>query len=182
MRWGDLAPTLTFLHGVPAWLLSLILHAALLMTLALLVRVTYRGAALEPARGGGIVLAREADGEAEYFGEGDADTSPNAADTQDSQTAQQGALPNEQELPVDLAGALPEAASGNDGSDVRNALPSASGFTTGSRPSGGRVDGNRRAPACSEPKGPATSSSMSSIGPPAWMAIRGAPWRRPSQN
>ncbi len=70
-RWAELEQREARSRGLPAWLLSLTLHAGLLVALSMLVRVSYRGATLEPARGGGIVLASDVDGTAEYFGPDD---------------------------------------------------------------------------------------------------------------
>ncbi len=129
-------------HALPAWLLSLMLHATLLVALGFMVRVTQRGGDLQPARGGGIVLARDVDGSSEYFGEEDASAS-DRAQSQDTQQATQGALPSSQEMPVDLAGALPQQATSVSGNELGDALPSAAGFATGARPLGGRVGGNQ---------------------------------------
>ena len=54
-------------HGLPAWLLSVMLHATMLVVLGFMVRVAHRGANLEPGRGGGIVLARDVDGAIAVF-------------------------------------------------------------------------------------------------------------------
>ncbi len=118
------------------------LHATLLVTLGFMVQVTQRGGDLEPARGGGIVLARDADGTAEYFGEEDV-ASSSQSQTQQQQQTSEGAIPTADDMPVDLAGSLPQPISGNMGSDVADTLPSASGFADGARPSGGRVNGNQ---------------------------------------
>ncbi len=132
-------------HELPAWLLSLMLHATLLVTLGFMVRVTQRGADLEPARGGGIVLARNVDGSSEYFGEEDAEDAAASASTESSESPDtaQSALPSGPEMPVDLAGMLPQASTSVSGSDMGNSMPSASGFASSSRPSGGRIDGNQ---------------------------------------
>ncbi len=130
---------------MPAWLLSVLLHATLLVSLGFLVRVTQRGGDLEPARGGGIVLARDVDGAAEYFGEDGQQDDPSSdqSDRQEAQSTTPAALPSSQEMPVDLAGALPQPAATASGSDLGDSLPSASGFAAGSRPSGGSVSGNQ---------------------------------------
>ncbi len=127
-------------RGLPAWLLSVMLHACLLIALSMLVRVSYRGAALEPARGGGIVLASDVDGTAEYFGPDDQATSAPSA-SQAASGAEQP-LPNEQEVPLDLAGLLPDPSAQLAGSDLGDALPSADGFARDT-PAGGKIGGNQ---------------------------------------
>lgn len=133
-------PLPTLSHRFPAWMLSLTLHTLLLLALGLMVRVTHRGAGLELARGGGIVLARNVDGAEEYFGEGDV-ASEEALDSPSQSAA--SALPTPQEMPLDVTGALPSAALASAGTDLGDALPSASGLTGGMRPSGGQVSGNQ---------------------------------------
>src|SRR5262245_26111248 len=53
--------------GLPTWLVSMMVHFAALTTLGLTVRPTPQGAALEPARTGGIVLVARSNGKADYF-------------------------------------------------------------------------------------------------------------------
>ncbi len=130
-------------RGLPAWLLSLVLHATLLIALGLLVRVAQRGAQLEPARGGGIVLAHDVDGQAEYYGERDAAAS-NSPPDQESSTATSTALPSSEELPIDLAGALPSASTESAGTAMGDSLPTADGFTQGAGlPPRGSIGGNQ---------------------------------------
>lgn len=128
--------------GIPAWVLSLILHTVLILVLALTVRVAQRGVGGEPDRGGGIVLARVSDGTSEYFGEGD-DSGADSADSQSTTADQPSAVPSGEEVPLDLAGLLPQPSAGLSGSDLSESLPSASGFASGARPAGGRVGANQ---------------------------------------
>jgi hypothetical protein len=121
--------------------MSLSLHAALLLALGMLVQVSQRGASLEPARGGGIVLAREVDGTAAYFGEHDRDRQ-DTGDANELEVPAEGALPSGDQVPIDLTGALPEASDAA-GTNVGDALPSASGFAGGGRPAGGSLQGNQ---------------------------------------
>ena len=129
-------------HGLPAWLLSVMLHATMLVVLGFMVRVAHQGANLEPGRGGGIVLARDVDGASQYFGDGD-DAARDPSPSEEIEQSSQNALPNSEELPFGLAEALPDASAALSGNDVANSLPSASGFTEGAGPSGGRIDGNQ---------------------------------------
>ncbi len=129
-------------RSIPAWALSISLHLALLILLAGFVRVTYRGVAMEPARQGGIVLAHNSGTTTQYFGEED---KASESTTQTTQSAADSlrALPGRKQQPIDLAGRLPTRTSDTIGSQAGMELPSASGFATGSRPSGGRLHGNQ---------------------------------------
>ncbi len=140
--WVQQGAAALWLADLPAWLLSVCLHAVLLICLALVMGVSPRGATLEPARGGGIALAADIDGETHYFGEADGAASQLAA-SELSAADHLAALPNGDAPPVDISGVLPSprgaAASGGEA----GALPSASTFTGGGRPAGGRVGGNQ---------------------------------------
>jgi len=140
---GNLRQPPTLSHGLPAWLLSFALHATLLVMLGLLVRVTQRGGDLPPARGGGIVLTRQVEGEAQYYGEG-RDTSSEKSESENAAESMAAALPSGDQVPVDLAGALPQASMAPSGSDAGVSLPKADGLTQGGGlPSGGRIDGDQ---------------------------------------
>ena len=139
---GNLRTSATLSHGLPAWLLSFLLHATLLVALGLLVRVSHRGALLEPARGGGIVLARDVDGTAEYYRES-ADAASQATASPNSADAIAAALPSENAVPMELVGALPDASVAPSGTDP-GTFPSANELADGSRlPPRGRIDGNQ---------------------------------------
>ena len=134
-------PTLS--RGLPAWLLSFLLHATLLIALGLMVRVAHRGANLESARGGGIVLSRNVDGAAEYYGEGE-DPSSEPSESTNSASSTASALPSSEAVPIDLSGAFPKADVTPLGSEMGDSLPSADDFTKGGgQPSRGRVGGNQ---------------------------------------
>ncbi|MBW3599416.1 MAG: hypothetical protein KY475_19365 [Planctomycetes bacterium] len=95
--------------ALPAWAMSLVLHAVLLVALALLLRTAPPPAA-EPDRSVGIVLARrDAQDERSYFDEAAteaADDSPSAA----ASSSAAAALPDAaQAPPLDAALALPAA-------------------------------------------------------------------------
>ena len=55
--------------ALPAWILSLLLHLALTLVLAWTLRYAPQGAAVEPERFAGIVLARQVERQTEYFDE-----------------------------------------------------------------------------------------------------------------
>ncbi|MFO7904808.1 MAG: hypothetical protein ACQESR_30590 [Planctomycetota bacterium] len=129
-------------HRFPAWLLSFILHAGLLISLGFMLRVTERGGQLQPARGGGIVLARDVDGKAEYFGEEAASKGESTPST-DSSGSIAAALPDSKVLPLDLAGTLPDSSSAPSGTDSGVSLPAAEGLADGNGlPSRGHIKGN----------------------------------------
>jgi hypothetical protein len=128
--------------GLPAWLLSFLLHATILITLGFFVRVTHRGALLEPARGGGIVLAQDVEGEAEYFGESDTSSS-DSSESQDAAEALANTLPSTADLSVELLGSLPQTPEVSSGSEMGVSLPKADGLAKGmGLPSRGSLGGN----------------------------------------
>jgi hypothetical protein len=136
---AQLSDDMTPRHPLPAWLLSLSLHLALLLTLGLTLRTLPRGGAAEPDRAGGIVLVRQTDQRREYF---DAQsTGAQFPAQQHAQIARQSALPDAGELPVDFSGILPRAEQVV-GQGVASGLPGASDLTSGpgvSRQIGGSV-------------------------------------------
>lgn len=131
-----------WLADLPAWLLSVCLHTVLLIVLALVVRGEPRGATLEPARGGGIVLAADVDGQTHYFGEtgevgGQADASG------ELEATVQAALPSGEAPPIDVSGVLPSPRGATAPGGQVDGLPAASALTGGARPAGGRIAGNQ---------------------------------------
>lgn len=126
-------------RGLPAWLMSCVLHLVLMLLLALVVRDVTSGAVDEPQRTAGIVLVQRAKGTTEYLSEQDMDaTAETPAAAAKSAPSAGGSLPNETELPLDVAGVLP---SGNEfdgigaGTDLSNALPGVGDLTMGTGPS-----------------------------------------------
>jgi hypothetical protein len=73
-------------RGWPAWLLSAVLHGSVLVSLGLVVGRAPEGAADEPARSGGIVLASREAGKTQYF-EGDSPAAGGAASSAAIQAA-----------------------------------------------------------------------------------------------
>jgi hypothetical protein len=96
--------------ALPAWALSLGLHVALAIALALMLRSAAPPVAAEPDRSVGIVLARrDADDAREYFEEPATEQSETSA-AADSATASAAALPDAGAAPpLDAALALPAA-------------------------------------------------------------------------
>lgn len=126
-------------RGLPAWLMSCVLHLVLMLLLAFVVRDVTSGAVDEPQRTAGIVLVQRAEGTTEYLSEQDADATSEAPSTAAEAAPSAGSsLPNETELPIDVAGVLP---SGNQfegfgaGVDIGDALPGVGDLTSGAGPS-----------------------------------------------
>ncbi len=101
----DLAEQMEARRPVSAWLISLLVHAALFVSLALTVQMVPRGVAVEPDRPVGIVLVHQQEGKREYFDP----LADDAARDQSALAALSGALPAESENPIDLSEALPGA-------------------------------------------------------------------------
>lgn len=99
--------------SVPAWLISTVLHVLALFLAAALTATAPRGAADEPVREIGIVLAQDTGEKREYFeaetpqGNADADD-PAAAGTDDSGSSL-SATPGKGESPLDAEDLLPDA-------------------------------------------------------------------------
>ena len=91
---------------VSAWLLSVAMHASLVVGLGLTWKMIPKDAMIESDRRVGIVLVHQQEGKREY-------SDPNANDSADDQSAAASALsnamPSESEVPVDLSKALPGA-------------------------------------------------------------------------
>src|SRR5436190_7642290 len=99
-------PELVKRRTVPAWVMSAVLHFTVFLTLSFVLRMSPRGAAVEPNRTGGIVLVQGTQGKPEYLAEG----TPSSAGGAPSGSTAVGAsspLPSSEEAPVDLAGLLP---------------------------------------------------------------------------
>jgi hypothetical protein len=109
--------------------------------MAAVIQVTPRGAVLEPARGGGIVLAHDVGGTSEYYGAEGQSSGQSTPQTEQNPSAED-ALPGGEQVPVDLAGALPAATNPTDGTGMGDGLPSASGMAGGAKPGRGSVGGN----------------------------------------
>ncbi len=122
-------------RGLPAWLLSCVLHVAILVVVGLLVQVTPRGLQTERARAGGIALVRMNDGQAEYLNE---DTERTDQETADSTAALSEALPSGGQAPEASGAALPlPGASPRGLAAGLSALPDAASLTRGGHSAAG---------------------------------------------
>jgi len=136
---------------LPAWLLSCLLHATGMVVLALLVRDTARGTAPEPDRSAGIVLTQTAGQRTRFFSDEDQEAAAeapaaSATDATEATESMAAALPSASQLPVDLAGVLPDNGSTagiGAGTDLSSALPSAGQLATGPAPSRSVGKGNK---------------------------------------
>ncbi len=115
--------------ALPSWLLSLILHGALLITMALLFKVAPRGTGAEITRTVGVVLKHSSDqGESSFYTDessqqfvAEAASSPSTNPLDEAQSIRPSeALPSEKDV-VGLGAGNPEGSS----------LPGASGLLTG---------------------------------------------------
>jgi len=132
---------------LPAWLMSCVLHLVLMLLLAVVVRDVTSGAVDEPQRTAGIVLVQRATGAMEYLSEQDVDATSEspAAETQAARPAG-SSLPNETELPLDVAGVLPSGSEFEGigaGTDLGDALPGVGDLTIGAGPSK-KIGGNTK--------------------------------------
>jgi len=125
----------------PAWLLSALLHAALLVLCALVTPAPSGGVRVEPPRAGGIVLVRQTRGAAEYYDEQADDQAASArtiaAATADASPSAAAMLPSAAESPIDPAAVLPstDALAGLGLADeLADALPGAGNLTAGVGP------------------------------------------------
>jgi len=118
---------------IPAWLLSIVLHAVLVTAAALVIKATPQGAASEPDRSGGIVLVNQSSAERSYQDEGDFEQSGEATageSTEAPADSLASALPAS--APANLAGLLPsESESLASGDGLEDILPGAGGLTGG---------------------------------------------------
>lgn len=100
--------------SVPAWLISTVLHVAVLLLAALLTATAPRGAADEPVREVGIVLSRDSHERREYFkaeqpnDAHDDQDDPAAAGDQESGSSL-SATPGQSESPLSAEDILPDA-------------------------------------------------------------------------
>ena len=129
---------------IPAWLLSCVLHATVVLVLALLVRDTARGIVSEPIRSAGIVLTQEIGRRTAYFAEpqqeagGETATGSLEKVAADSLASTNASLPAADKAPVEIDGDMPQrgdAAGIADGADWASVLPGAGELTGGPTPS-----------------------------------------------
>ena len=103
--------------GIPAWCMSVVLHALLMGGLIFSVRALPKGLGVEPDRGVGISLVRQSQMEREYFDETTSDANSNEDSVSDSQSLS-AALPSDSDLGIDLSGILPS----NEGTNFQGAI------------------------------------------------------------
>ncbi|MCA9197919.1 MAG: hypothetical protein KDA87_10290 [Planctomycetales bacterium] len=94
--------------GIPAWCLSLLLHAAMMGGLILTIRSVPKGMIGEPDRSVGVSLVRSSASEREYLDESDFQDAYNEASSSTSNNVT-AALPSAADLGIDLSGVLPSA-------------------------------------------------------------------------
>ncbi len=138
---------------VPAWGLSLLLHATLLLAIGWLVRVPAVGVPPEPERTAGIVLTRQTREQVEYFSDADEDSADSGArreaDVEDRLAVAEERpgdhLPEAADLPRDALAALPagESARASGTGDWAATLPPAAELTEGQGPSRELGEGTR---------------------------------------
>lgn len=126
---------------VPSWGVSVVFHALLVIAMGLFFRFAPQGAAAEDARGVGIVLAKQgADGQTEFFDEGD-DGGGGQAETVTGPSAQAnaGAKSFTETKLTDVTGALPKTggAIGVSGAETGGLDPNAGSLTKGPRKGAG---------------------------------------------
>lgn len=138
---------------VPAWGMSLLLHAVLMLAMGWLVRIPSPGVRPEPERTAGIVLTRQTRDEVTYFSDADADADAAFTDGgweagerfRDAELSESDGLPGVSELPGDVATALPagESTRAHGTGDWSAALPRADALTAGQGPSRALGEGTR---------------------------------------
>ncbi len=140
---------------VPAWGMSLLLHAVLMLAMGWLVRTPSPGVLPEPERTAGIVLTRQTRDEVTYFS--DAEPAPDLAATfpdgegeaaeryRDAEWSDSDGFPGAVELPGDVATALPagESLRAHGTGEWSDALPRADALTAGQGPSRALGEGTR---------------------------------------
>ncbi|MBL8829573.1 MAG: hypothetical protein JNM18_21520 [Planctomycetaceae bacterium] len=124
---------------VPAWLISVLLHSSLLVTLALTIQAAPRGAAVEePGRDVGLVLKKTTErGEDYYESDSKEPPSPDQATSAAAPSNNPAQVVGDRP-PVDVAAALPQGKPLIGlGSTEAGALPGAAGLTQGTGPTTG---------------------------------------------
>lgn len=133
-----LAKTMQSRRPVSAWLMSVIMHATLVVLLGVSWKIMPKNADLEGDRHVGIVLVHQQAGEREY-------TDPNANDLADDASASiqatNAAMPSLNEVPVDLSEVLPGAASVTAGGMAESILDATKLTGEGSRRMGADSEG-----------------------------------------
>jgi hypothetical protein len=131
MRLGEGDKTLHSGPPLPAWITSLVLHLLLVVALGWIFRNTPRGAAVEPVRSGGIVLARATD-EGDVYEGPEEKAAPESTPEQGSEDLLAEALPTIDDVGLNPSEALPVSASVVGPQMLQNdGAPGAAQLTTG---------------------------------------------------
>lgn len=133
-----LAKSMQRQRPVSAWLMSVIMHAALVVLLGISWKLMPKNAQLETDRQVGIVLVHQQSGEREY-------SDPNANDMADDRSASMqattNAMPSPSDVPVDVSEVLPGAASVTAGGMAESILDATKLTGEGSRRAGSDSNG-----------------------------------------
>ena len=124
------------MHGrrpVSAWLMSVVMHAVLLVVLTVSWQLTPRNARFEPDRQVGIVLVHNQAGEPEYI---DPNANDQADDASAAMLATAQAMPSRNENPISLDKVIPGAAVVNSGGLAESILDATKLTGDGSRRAG----------------------------------------------
>ncbi len=127
----------------PSWLMSAILHLSAFTLLSIYVTNAPRGAAVEPNRTGGIVLAKVSGGATNYLSDGEESGSSPSAATSTPAAAGSSALPELSQQPLTNGPQLPMGDGGIGVSGLPGeGLPGATGLTKGGGGTGKRGIGD----------------------------------------
>ncbi len=133
----ELAQQMQSRRPVSAWMMSLVMHCALVVLLGVTWRMIPKGAAIESDRQVGIVLVHEQQGKREY-------TDPNADDSahdQSTASAISEAMPGDGEVPADLSEVLPGASQVTAGGLAESIMDATKLTGDGSQRRGGKEEG-----------------------------------------
>ncbi|MEX2026162.1 MAG: hypothetical protein WEH44_02660, partial [Pirellulaceae bacterium] len=130
-------------RGIPAWLLSLLLHLSVFTVLGLVVQVTPGGLphAGDTLRGGEIVLASNATGKTEYFSDADGGDSQQAESNSEATAEAASPASAVPDLPPTGGPQLPAANASNAGSGLPGGMAPGAGELLGSSKGGPRGTG-----------------------------------------
>ena len=133
----ELAEEMRSRRPVSAWMMSVLMHASLVLLLGVSWRMIPKGAAIEPDRNVGIVLVHEQQGKREYIDP----SADNSANDLSAASAISQALPGESETPTDLSQALPGVSQLTAGGMAESILEATQLTGDGSQRRGGKEEG-----------------------------------------
>lgn len=134
----DLAREMQSRRPISAWMMSLIMHASLVVLLGISWKMIPKNAAIEADREVGIVLVHQQKGKREYT---DPNADNSAFDTSATSQATQNAMPSPNEIPVDVSEVIPGAASVTSGGMAASILDATQLTGEGAQRVGGESDG-----------------------------------------